>query len=197
MTKMSPEDAGTQAFTAGVPVVIEPIITPVQSLFIVPLLSMVPDVLSMVPELVKVSLLPMPVGPVFNIVMVPELVKVPELEMPVLPEFDIVMVPELSMVPLLLKMPTSKMPEFDIVMVPELVMVPATFSMPTPLRVPDIVMVPELLMVPLLLILPVEVISMVPPTLFVRVSPLLTVTSPFIVIVLVDWLVREPPAIIS
>jgi len=58
----------------------EPIITPLQSLFIVPLLlSMVPDVMSMVPEL---------------LMMLPLLMK-----MPLPPEFDIVMSPELLMVP--------------------------------------------------------------------------------------------------
>jgi len=101
--------------------------------------------------------------------MVPELERVPPawLTMPLLPpEFDIVMVSKLLMVPKLL-MP--KPAEFDIVMVPELLMVaPMPLKMPLPPEV-DIVMVPELVMVPSLLIVPVDVISMVPPTLFVRV----------------------------
>ena len=54
-------------------------------------------------------------------------------------------------------------------------------------------MVPALLIIPLLTKLPVEVMSMVPVALFVRVWPLLTVTSPLMVTVFVDPLVREPP----
>jgi len=54
------------------------------------------------------------------------------------------------------------------------------------------VMRPELVMVPELLIVPVDVISMVPVALFVRVSPLLTVRTPFMVTVFVESLVKEP-----
>jgi len=48
-------------------------------------------------------------------------------------------------------------------------------------------------MVPLLSKVPVEVMIMVPVALFVRVSPLLTVSSPLMVTVFVESLVREPP----
>jgi len=64
----SPSHEMIQTSTAGFPVVIEPIITPVQSLFIVPMiLLMVPDVLSMVPELLMAPSLTMPLllPPVF------------------------------------------------------------------------------------------------------------------------------------
>jgi len=68
--------------------VIEPVVTPVQSLFIVPELLMVPDMLLMVPELSMVPELRMPVPPVFDTVMVPELVKLTEsLRVPLSPEF--------------------------------------------------------------------------------------------------------------
>jgi len=65
----------TQASTAGVPVIGLPVITPLQSLFIVPLLL----------------LMPMPA--IFDIVMVPELLMMPPLllKMPLPSVFDIVM----------------------------------------------------------------------------------------------------------
>ena len=91
-----------QTSTAGVPVIGLPLITPVQSLFIVPrLLLMVPDVLLMVPELFIVPLLRMVLPGLM--VMVPELLMVllGTLSMPRPAVFDIVMVPvtKLSMVP--------------------------------------------------------------------------------------------------
>jgi len=64
----SPSHKNIQTSIGSLPVVIEPIITPVQSLFIVPMiLLMVPDVLSMVPELLMVPSLTMPLllTPVF------------------------------------------------------------------------------------------------------------------------------------
>jgi len=87
-------------------------------------------------------------------------------------EFDTVMVPELEMVPELL-MPLLLEPEVDIVMSPELSMVaPKLLRIPSPKPVfPefDIVMMPALAMVPELVNVPVDVISMVPPAMFVRV----------------------------
>jgi len=56
----SPSHEIVQSSTGWFPI-IEPVITPVQSLFIVPMvLLMVPDVLSMVPELLMVPSLSMP-----------------------------------------------------------------------------------------------------------------------------------------
>jgi len=75
----SPSHEIVQVSTGGVPET-EPIITPLQSLFIVPLLlMMVPDVMSMVPELLMMLplLMKMPLPPVFDTVMVPELLMVP------------------------------------------------------------------------------------------------------------------------
>jgi len=90
-----------QTSTDGFPSII-PLITPVQSLFIVPrLLLMVPDVLLMVPELFIVPLLRMVLPGLM--VMVPELLMVLSgtLSMPRPAVFDIVMMPvtKLSMVP--------------------------------------------------------------------------------------------------
>jgi len=84
----SPSHEITQVSTGWFPVIGLPIITPLQSLFIVPLLlSMVPDVLSMVPELLIVPILKMPKPAVFDIVMRPELSMIPpeSLLMPILP----------------------------------------------------------------------------------------------------------------
>jgi len=128
----SPSHEIIQVSTGWIPET-EPIITPVQSLFIVPeALPMVPDVLSMVPELLMVPplllmvpwlMMPSPAG-LFNIVMVLELLMILKelMMMPVLmPVFDIVMMPGAELVMLLpLKMPVP--PVFDIVMVPELEM---------------------------------------------------------------------------
>jgi len=81
-----------QTFTGWFPI-IEPVVTPVQSSFIVPMvLLMVPDVLLMAPELLMVPAsgpfeLRMPLPPVFDTVMVPELVMVPPFLMPSAPEF--------------------------------------------------------------------------------------------------------------
>ncbi len=94
------------------------------------------------------------------------------------PPADNVMIPVaklLMVAPLPLLMPVAK-PVGDIVMVPELLMVP-----------------PLLSMVPKMSIWPLDVTSMVPVAKFTRVSPKLIVSSPFIVIVFEESLVKEPP----
>jgi len=157
-----------QVSTGGFPIIES--ITPVQSLFIVPV------VLLMVPEMLP------------ELLMVPELTMVPEklLMVPVLlmvPPALLLMVPwllmwlELSMMPLesllmVAPLPLLSDPLFDIVMVPALLMV---LLPPLPMVPPILLMVPKLEMV-----LPELVISvpepcdnvMVPVAKLVRVAPL-------------------------
>jgi len=164
---------GAQTSTGWFPV-IEPLVTPVQSLFIVPVLLMVPPAvllrvpassssplfmvpkLSMVPSalLVMVPKLSMMPPVVFDIVMVPELEKVLSVYMPTqllqVVELDTVMVPALEKVPEM-RMPSP--PVFDIVMVPVAVlsMLELGWLLRPPLEmVPefDISMSPELVRVP-------------------------------------------------
>jgi len=195
-----PADGGrtttTESTTAGVSIndiiagqtstgrfpIIGPVITPVQSLFIVPVvLSIVPPtVLVMEPELLMVPVLLMvpelllKMPPPELMLMVPALLMVPELEVlgavsdiVIMPVAVLLMVP-----PELLPMPPPM--AFDIVMMPELEMVPPELLKMLP-SVFDIVRVPVevLLMVP-------ELEMVVPEVLFdiVRVPELMMVPPP-------------------